>query len=125
MLSINSDSLEESQLSQTVFQTWSPSVAGIHVIYLYAKIKILCYIKREGEEKIPFLTRTVFYTSKSFTNGKTNYPTKFAVFDLDGNYLKTLETGYPVIIFYYDKGNNRILMSLNDEMQFTYLDVIN
>lgn len=31
----------------------------------------------------------------------------------------------PVIRFYYDKGNNRILMSLNDEMQFTYLDVIN
>ena len=61
--------------------------------------------------------------NKSFTNGKTNYPTKFVVFDLDGNYLKTLETGYPVIRFCYDKDNNRILMSLNADIQFAYLDV--
>lgn len=61
--------------------------------------------------------------NKSFTNGKTNYPTKFVVFDLDGNYLKTLETGYPIISFCYDKDNHRILMSMNADIQFAYLDL--
>ncbi|MDD2952257.1 MAG: 6-bladed beta-propeller [Parabacteroides sp.] len=54
---------------------------------------------------------------------KTIFPTKFVVFDLEGNYLKTLETGFPIINFCYDKDNKRIIMSLNDEMQFAYLDV--
>ncbi|CAK7081424.1 MAG: hypothetical protein PARBB_00510 [Parabacteroides distasonis] len=54
---------------------------------------------------------------------KAIYATKFVIFDLEGNYLKTLETGYPIIGFCYDKDNNRIIMSLNDEKQFAYLDV--
>ncbi len=60
---------------------------------------------------------------KTFINGKTNYPTKFVVFDLDGNYLKTLETNYPIIRFCYDKDNDRLIMSIDDEMQFAYLDL--
>ena len=54
---------------------------------------------------------------------KVIYSTKFQVFDLEGNYLKTLETGYPIINYCYDEDNHRILMSLNEEMQFAYLDV--
>jgi hypothetical protein len=51
------------------------------------------------------------------------FPTKFLVFDLDGNYLQTLETGFPIIKFCYDSENNRMIMSLDDEMQFAYLDL--
>jgi len=61
---------------------------------------------------------------KSFTkDAKFNYPTKFMIFDLDGNYLKTLETGYQIIRFCYDKDNSRIIMSMNDDIQFGYLDM--
>lgn len=51
------------------------------------------------------------------------YPTKFLVFDLNGNYLKTLETGYMITDFCYDKENNRLIINLNDEIQFAYLDL--
>lgn len=54
---------------------------------------------------------------------KVIYSTKFQVFDLEGNYLKTLETEYPIINYCYDEDNHRILMSLNGEMQFAYLDL--
>lgn len=60
---------------------------------------------------------------KCFKNGRTIFPTKFTVFDLEGNYLKTLETGYQIQFFCYDEDNKRIIMSLNDEMQFGYLDL--
>ena len=62
--------------------------------------------------------------NKSFTkDGKTNYGTKFMIFDLEGNYLKTLETGYQIAMFCYDKDNNRIIMSMDDDIQFAYLDL--
>lgn len=51
------------------------------------------------------------------------YPTKFLVFDLNGNYLKTLETGYKITDFCYDNENNRLIITLNDEIQFAYLDL--
>lgn len=65
------------------------------------------------------------YSGEDFATreGKPIYSTKFLIFDLEGNYLKTLETGYPIINFCYDKDNHRILMSINDEMQFGYLDL--
>lgn len=53
----------------------------------------------------------------------THYPTKFLVFDLKGNYIKTLETGYNIIRICYDKDNNRLIMTLDDEIQFAYLDL--
>jgi hypothetical protein len=51
------------------------------------------------------------------------YPTKFLVFDLNGDYLQTLDTGYEIIDFCNDEDNNRIILSLNEEMQFAYLDL--
>ena len=51
------------------------------------------------------------------------YPTSFLIFDIYGNYIKTLETGYKISDFCYDKDNNRIIMNLNSEMQFAYLDL--
>jgi len=58
-------------------------------------------------------------------NRLTDYePTKFMVFDLTGNYIKTLDIGYKIPNYCYDKANNRIIMNINDlNMQFAYLDL--
>ena len=50
-------------------------------------------------------------------------PTKILVFDLHGDYLKTLDVGYKIVDFCYDDDNNRIIMNLNDEIQFAYLSL--
>ena len=55
--------------------------------------------------------------------GKSTWSTKFIIFDLDGNYLKTLETGYQISRFCYDKDNHRIILSMDDDIQFAYLDL--
>lgn len=54
---------------------------------------------------------------------KVVYPTKLIVFTLQGDYIKTLDTGYRIITFCYDEGNNRIIFALNDNVQFAYLDL--
>lgn len=58
-------------------------------------------------------------------SGKTKsaLPTKFLVFDLNGDYLKTLETGYRISSFCYDKKNNRFILKLDDVIQFALLDL--
>lgn len=56
---------------------------------------------------------------------KEYYPTKILVFDLEGNYLKTLETHYKIADCCYDQSNNRIIMSLNEEIQLGYLSLDN
>lgn len=56
---------------------------------------------------------------------KSNYPTRLIVFDLKGNYLTTLETGYSILSFCYDDNNNRLIFALDDEIQFGYLDLKN
>lgn len=61
------------------------------------------------------------YLGEKYIQG--NYPTQFLVFDLEGNYIQTLDAGYKIVEFCYDSQNNRIIMSLNDEIQFAYLDM--
>jgi hypothetical protein len=51
------------------------------------------------------------------------FPTQFLVFDLEGNYLQTLETGYKISSFCYDKTNHRLILTLNDDPQVAYLDL--
>lgn len=78
----------------------------------FCKDKIL--VSYSGEETF----------SKDTNSGmRLNNPTKFLVFDLNGNYIKTLETGYQIYEYCYDKDNNRIIMILDDEIQFAYLDL--
>lgn len=48
---------------------------------------------------------------------------KLLVYDLDGNYIKTLDTGHNVILFVYDPDYNRIIMALDEEPQFAYLEL--
>jgi len=47
------------------------------------------------------------------------------VYDLDGNYIKTLKVDYNIVLFCYDPKYNRIIMALEDEIQFAYLDLDN
>jgi hypothetical protein len=54
---------------------------------------------------------------------EANLATRFLVFDMDGNYLRTLETGYRIMDFCYDRENNRLIISMDDEIQFAYLDL--
>lgn len=52
------------------------------------------------------------------------YITHLLVYDLDGNYIKTLNVGYNIGVFCYDMECNRIIMALNDaDIQFAYLDL--
>ena len=57
--------------------------------------------------------------------GKQSRPTTLLVFDLKGNYLKTLEIGYNILEFCYDEENNRIIMSFDDDIQLGYLELGN
>ena len=52
-----------------------------------------------------------------------NLPSLFLVFDINGNYIRSLETGYKIVNFCYDAGNNRILMCVDDDIRFAYLDL--
>ena len=54
---------------------------------------------------------------------KSALPTKFLVFNVNGDYLKTLETGYRISSFCYDKKNNRLILNLDDMIQFAFLDL--
>ena len=58
-------------------------------------------------------------------NGKETsvYPTKLVVFDLEGNYMETLETEYEIMQLCYDPYSDRLIFSLNADMQFAYLDL--
>lgn len=51
------------------------------------------------------------------------WPDSFLVFDLDGNYIKTLKVGYAIEDFCVDEENNRIIMCLWNGYQFAYLDL--
>lgn len=48
---------------------------------------------------------------------------KLLVFDINGNYIKTLETGYSISRMCSDEENNRLILSMDEEMQFAYLDL--
>lgn len=52
-----------------------------------------------------------------------NRASRFLVFDLDGNYIATLETRNQIDSFCYDKTNNRIIMNIiiDEKPQFVYL----
>lgn len=58
-----------------------------------------------------------------YSNSESSYPTQFLIFNQEGDYIKTLETNYSILNFCFDKENNRIIMSLDEEIQFAYLDL--
>ena len=52
-----------------------------------------------------------------------HYPDKLLIFDLQGNYMKTLQVGFPIINICYDAEKNRFIMNLDDEKQLVHLDM--
>lgn len=50
-------------------------------------------------------------------------PKQLIIFDLDGNYLKTLNIGEYISDFTFDKDNNRIILCLDADIQFAYLNL--
>lgn len=70
-----------------------------------------------------------------YSSGDDNFPrdkdgklipqwnTAFLVFDLNGDYIKTLETGYNIATCCYDKNNHRLIMNMDEEVQFGYLEL--
>ncbi len=52
-----------------------------------------------------------------------NCPTKLIIFDKKGDYCKTLDVGYRITSFCYDEWNDRLVMSIDGEFQFAYLDL--
>lgn len=63
--------------------------------------------------------------SYSGGNNLTNeyYPTQFFVFNLNGDYVETIDLGYRISRFCYDKQNHRLIMNLEDVIQFAYIDL--
>lgn len=62
----------------------------------------------------------------SYSAGRDNFskdylPTQLLVFDINGNYIHTLDIGYRIVEFCYDKQNNRLIMHLDDMIQFGYV----
>jgi hypothetical protein len=87
-------------------------------------------------DRISYFNGAFFYGDQLFTayigentfvdKGKgveTSRPTRFIVFDINGNYLRTLETEYSIWDYSCDRENNRIILSLDDEIQFACLEL--
>ena len=51
------------------------------------------------------------------------FPNFFQVYDFDGNYIKTLNIGRKICNFCYDQELNRLIMVLDNEIQFAYLNL--
>ena len=51
------------------------------------------------------------------------FPTKLFVFNHNGDYLATLETGYRIYRFCYDSKHNRIIFCFDDTIQLGYLNL--
>ncbi|MDR0699298.1 MAG: 6-bladed beta-propeller [Tannerella sp.] len=56
-----------------------------------------------------------------YSDAENSSPTQFLIFNTDGDYIQTLETEFSILDFCYDMDNHRIIMHLNDEIQFACL----
>ncbi len=66
------------------------------------------------------------YIIASYSGGnydKEYNPKRILIFDMEGDYIKTLDFEREIIDFCYDHVHNRIILSFNDDMQFGYLDL--
>ncbi|SFL52180.1 hypothetical protein SAMN05216357_12648 [Porphyromonadaceae bacterium KH3CP3RA] len=51
------------------------------------------------------------------------YPSKLLIFNINGDYIKTLDIGYRISDFCYDKQNDRLIFNFEDMIQFGYLEM--
>ena len=50
-------------------------------------------------------------------------PDKLLIFNINGDYIMTLDIGYKIVDLCYDKQNERLLFAFDDMIQFGYLDM--
>ena len=60
------------------------------------------------------------YSGETWATAKTR---QIHIFDLKGNYEKTLNIGYDITHCCYDEQHHRLIFSFNDDIQFGYLDL--
>ena len=53
-------------------------------------------------------------TLDKYKRKKGNNPTKFIVFNLEGDYIRTIETGHSITFFCVDEENKRLIVYFND-----------
>lgn len=70
-----------------------------------------------GRDKIYALYAGVHHHSPN------RYPSQMFVYDVNGNYLKTLDMGYRIVDFCYDEEHHRLILHADDDIQFGYLDL--
>lgn len=51
------------------------------------------------------------------------HPTQIHIYNTDGEYIKTLKVGYHITGYCYDEDNHRLILDLNDDIQFGYLNL--
>ena len=74
--------------------------------------------------KVAFCGDYIFATYAGENHSQEDHiPTKFIVFDTSGNYIHTIETEHKIADFCYDETNDRIILNLDSEIQFAYLDL--
>lgn len=121
----------------------SPELNEYVECYLYHDLMTICDLEgnlkfnaygpawnSKMSNKVRYYANVVFCRDKIIASysGNDNFsddatPTILLVFSKDGDYLKTLDVGRKIMDFCYDKDNNRLIMCLNDEYQFAYLDL--
>ena len=81
-----------------------------------------------GDRKAHFKNATIYkdkiivsYIGEDWLNN--NGARMLHVFDITGNYLKTLDVGYRINYLCCDERNDRLIMNLDAEIQFGYLDL--
>lgn len=83
---------------------------------------------KDGDYKSHFKS-VVFYNNYIITSydgtlyEEYNKPKVCHVFDIDGNYVKTLHVGYKIWRMSVDEDNARLYFTFDDEIQFGYLDL--
>ena len=83
---------------------------------------------KKGDRKAHFKNATVYkdkiivsYIGEDWRNN--NGARMLHVFDIGGDYLKTLDVGYKINYLCCDEKNGRLIMNLDAEIQFGYLDL--
>ena len=65
----------------------------------------------------------VSYSGGNNNIEKERQAKQLMIFDINGDYIKTLDVDYAIQHFCYDEENNRLIIAFNDDIQFGYLDL--
>ena len=96
-------------------------------------LNLKCYIKgpkwNEKRDKLYHYRYADFYKNYilALYDGTlwadVNLPRICHVFDIEGNYIKTLDFDSNIITISVDEENDRLYITLDDEIQFGYMDL--